>query len=526
MPHRIKRTGSNAWSIDQPDWAKRSIGADINFTNSAPSFYKDAGDANANGNITAMAFWRNRLVLLTKTSIVMSQPGDYYNFWNKTALVVSPVDRVDIAVSSEYPSDLKSVISSPAGLVLFSDNQQFLVTTDSELVTPETVRADTLSSYTYNADTPLLNLGTTLGFFDNAGAISRFYEMVDIRRDLAPTVIDQSKIIDKLLPLDLDRAAVSKENGLVITAQTGTDTIFGLRYFSIGKERLQQAWFRWKFDDTIKHCTIIDDFVYILFANENFVKIALKSDQAIITHTEPVNTNPLQYTIVQQDTQFSLHLDNAAWFQKDGTNGISYHTDTNTTRFALLDGVPATDLVAIVYGTDGSNGGTTDAGELLGQYSAATQVSGSTYSLPGNWTETTVNGSTIKPKVLIGNLFEASVEFPKFYLKKTQNKQTRTDVTASLTLHRAYLNLGPSGKYSTILKRLGRSDYVQTYESKLADSYILNDPALLPSRLDTVPIYDRNTNTKLFVKAKHPSPLTVNSLTWEGDYSPQFYRRV
>ena len=528
MPHRIKRTALNTFEIDQPTWGKRSVGAGINLTNKAASIYKRVnitGRTDAEGSIKAMAFWRNRLVFLTDTTIVMSQPGDYYNLWNKTALTVSPVDRVDIAVSSTYPADLTSAIEVPAGLVLFSANQQFLVTTDSELVTPETVRSNVLCTYNYNINTPPVDLGTTIGFLDNAGVTSRFYEVVDIRREMPPTVINQSEVIDGLLPNNIETITVSRENGLVLLNNRGAKTVFGMKYFGIGKERLQQAWFRWKLNDEVIYHAIIDDTYYVIFDDYNLVSFDLK-DQDKLRYELPGNKNPLQYNIVKKNTLFTLHLDNTTVYQKDGTNGLTYDTASDTTRFTLRTGTPPEDLVGIVYGEDGSGGSTDNTGDFLGRYSTATQVSGSTYSLPGNWTETSVGGSTVKPKVLIGNLFETAVELPKFYVSKTQDKKTKTDVTASLTLHRAHLNLGPSGKYSTVLQRLGRADYTNTYTATLADSYILNDPALLPSKLDTLPIYDRNINTKLFITSKHPSPLTVNSLTWEGDYTPNFYRRV
>ena len=531
MPHRIKRTALNTFAIDQPEWAKRTIGSGINFTNKAPSIYKRVnitGRTDAEGSIKAMAFWRNRLVFLTDTTIVMSQPGDYYNLWNKTALAVSPVDRVDIAVSTTFPADITSAIEVPAGLVLFSANQQFLVTTDSELVTPETVRSNVLCTYNYNVNTKPVDLGTTIGFLDNAESNSRFFEVVDIRREVPPTVIDQSQVVSGLLPANVESITSSRENGLVLISNRGANTIFGLKYFGIGKERLQQAWFRWKLNDEVQHHAIIDDSYYVIFQNNNLVEFNLKADTRI-RHELPGNSNPLEYSIVKSNTQFSLHLDNTTAYQKDHTEAakrLTYDAATNKTTFTLTTGTPSTDLVGIVYGNDGSGGSTDDSGDLLGRYAEVTQVSGSTYSLPGNWTETSVGGSTVKPFVLIGNLFESSVEFPRFYVSKTQEKKTKTDVTASLTLHRAHLNLGPSGKYSTLLQRLGRPDYTNTYISTLADSYLLNDPALLPSKLDTVPIYDRNVNTKLFLISKHPSPLTVNSLTWEGDYTPNFYRRV
>ena len=41
-----------------------------------------------------------------------------------------------------------------------------------------------------------------------------------------------------------------------------------------------------------------------------------------------------------------------------------------------------------------------------------------------------------------------------------------------------------------------------------------------------VPIYERNTNLTLTLKSTHPTPATLYSMTWEGDYTNKFYQRV
>ena len=36
----------------------------------------------------------------------------------------------------------------------------------------------------------------------------------------------------------------------------------------------------------------------------------------------------------------------------------------------------------------------------------------------------------------------------------------------------------------------------------------------------------RNTNVDITLKSSHPAPATLRSMSWEGDYSPKYYRRV
>jgi len=88
------------------------------------------------------------------------------------------------------------------------------------------------------------------------------------------------------------------------------------------------------------------------------------------------------------------------------------------------------------------------------------------------------------------------------------------------------LSLGPTGVYNTTLKRLGKPDYLETFESIKADSYSANTPSIDNQEVITLPAYEKNTNLNLILKSTHPTPATLYSLNWEGDYSNRFYKSV
>ena len=93
-------------------------------------------------------------------------------------------------------------------------------------------------------------------------------------------------------------------------------------------------------------------------------------------------------------------------------------------------------------------------------------------------------------------------------------------------LHRIKLHFGKVGVYKTLMERVGKPVYEELYESTILDEYDTGDAPYLEEFIKTVPIYERNTNIKLTLKSSLPSPATLHSLSWEGDYSPRFYRRV
>jgi hypothetical protein len=59
-----------------------------------------------------------------------------------------------------------------------------------------------------------------------------------------------------------------------------------------------------------------------------------------------------------------------------------------------------------------------------------------------------------------------------------------------------------------------------------ANTYLADDVPLDESRTVTIPIHQRSNNYKLRVFTDSPFPVSLNSMMWEGNYSPRFYRRT
>ena len=130
MPITIQRTAVDTFTVGRFSYANRDIGDD----NSNP-FPKFKGRS-----IERVLFFRNRLVFLAGENVIASRPGNFGDFFNTTALTVSTNDPIDIACSSTFPSTLMDGIEIPNGLLVFSTDQQFLLTTDDSVLTPETAR--------------------------------------------------------------------------------------------------------------------------------------------------------------------------------------------------------------------------------------------------------------------------------------------------------------------------------------------------------------------------------------------------
>ena len=462
-----------------PQWDDAIVGDDV--TNPEPSF--------VGKTINKMLFFRNRFSILADEYIVMSRPGDFTNFFAKSAITFIASDPVDIAASSEYPAILFDGIQTNTGLVLFSKNQQFMLTTDSDVFSPQTAKINALSTYNFNFATNPISLGTTIGFLDNAGKFSRFFEMSEVQREGEPEIIEQSAVVSRLFEKDLKLISNSRENSVIFFSEEGTSTLYGYRYFDNIRERKLAAWFKWTLTGEIQYHCMQDDFLYVVVRNNNkdqLLKFAIKMDSATFALAEN-----------------RVHLDHLM-----STSGWSYNSTTGKSTKAKPTGLESTNQLA-AYDID--------SGTNQGRYGLIT-IDGSNLELDGDW-----SGETF----LIGYQFTMNVEIPTIYVTRQEGEAYKSDSRSNTILHRASFAFGPVGLYETTLSRLGRNDYTEVFEVGLANQYLANSETVVNNnKLYSVPIYDRNTNVTLKVKSTHPAPATILYMTWEGVYNNNFYTRV
>ena len=167
--------------------------------------------------------------------MILSRPGTLGtpDFFAETALTVSANDPIDISCSSTFPSELFDGIDINSGLVVFSTNQQFLLSSDDTVLNPDTAKLRSIATFNYNKDIPPVSLGTTIAYLDDSGKFSRFNEMANIAREGEPNVVNQSQVVPTLLPKDIDLLTNSRENNLVIIGKTNSDTVQGLSLIHI-----------------------------------------------------------------------------------------------------------------------------------------------------------------------------------------------------------------------------------------------------------------------------------------------------
>ena len=500
---------NGAFKFGYPDWGVRDVGDDI--TNPTPSF--------VGYPIQKMIFFRNRIALLSAENVILSRVNDFYNFWVKTAMAISNADPIDLQSSSTFPTKLYDAVEANAGLVLFSASEQFLLSSGAEaLLTPETAKISYLASYGFDSDTNAIELGTSVGWLNSTAKDTRFFEMAGVGRDSEPEIVEQSKIVGKLIPQNTSQVTNSPENELVLfaidsTLHTASNEVWGHKYYTVGGRREQSAWFRWTFPNNVVFHAIMDD-IYYLVLNTGSTYTFERLDLKLKDSTLLIGSNPNEYRV---------HLDTKKTF---ASGDLTYNGQTDVTTFTLGAGYYSSRTLTAYCTTDSDAAGKSydiPAAKITG--TAPNQ----TVTLPGNWKTSTEAGSSttsVNTDVVIGYEYEFEVELPKIFMARQEGEAIRTETRGSLVIHRMNFDFGEVGVLDVTLKRKGRSDYTYTVESKEWDNITASTAAIAETYLHTIPVYDRNTNLTVQIKSNHPSPATLYSMNWEGDYSARYYQRV
>tara|TARA_R100000458_G_scaffold20494_1_gene18304 strand:- start:492 stop:2183 length:1692 start_codon:yes stop_codon:yes gene_type:complete len=482
MPHALVRQANGTFKLEALNsssafggWASKGVGDEA--TNPNPTFVGQG--------ISNMFFFSNRLGFLSEDSVILSQPGDYFNFFQNSAITISDSDPIDLTASSTRPALLQSAIGTPKGLVLFAENAQFLLASQDVAFGPATVKLTEVSSYAYRSVTEPQSTGVSVMFVTEADTYSKILEMAVDSVDNRPVVANNTRIIPEYIPPNLKWAANSPNNDLLFWGNN-TNTVYNFKFFNQGRERQIAGWSKWVFPTSVRMMGFDNDTAYIVCydgTNSVLLKLELLDDP---------DTAPITTTF---NTKFLPRLD-YIHYKADLTTSAS---GTNTKIYFPAGGF-ITGATPVFIVTSGA-----DAGYFI-RPSIATDGGGSYILVPSTFTSA---------NYVIGMQYRMSVSLPAFYVTN-EGKADRIDNPVVETL---YLNLYYSGRYQVELERLGYNNYIHDVDVTRAGLYIANKPALEEVVTKTVPIYCLGKDAKASIYADDPVPSAITSYAWQGHYN-------
>jgi hypothetical protein len=493
MPHQLVRQADGSFTYEPVTWDERVIG-DLN-TNPDPSF--------VGSTIKHMFLYRNRLGFLSNETVTMSRAGDLFNFFNTTALTATDDDPIDISASTAKPVTLHYVRPTAVGLILFGDTEQFLLSTDSDIMSPKTAKINTMSSYECEPNIEAVSTGISTNFIAKTALYTKVFNIAEIRNDSPPLAEELTYNIPELIPSTIDHFISSAAASIISLGTIGSSTVYQYRFLQLSDNRVQ-SWYKWTLTGTLLDQFFDQSTYYAVVANGSNVDIQAfnlrqSSDEGFLTLPTGEKTD--------------VFLD--YW---DINPYRTYDSNADTTRvFLPYDQVSGKTLVVVALG-DYIGSTTATSSQSVGAILEPT-VGGSAGAYYAD-----INGDYRGRDLIIGFQYQMVLELPKFFITKKESNYVSSDQTADLILHRINVATSLSGPVTYEIDLTGIPTWNDVVSTTLPNTYVLNNVNLSASAVHVVPIYQRNKNTSIRIIGDTPFPVTLLDLTWEGKYSNRFYR--
>ena len=272
MPHVLIRTADGNFRFSQvdgstyaisgtdytvPAWGLRISGDDISAPD--PSFI--------GRKINDMFFHKNRLGFLSDENVVMSRSGEYFAFFNETVTTVLATDVIDVASTHNKVSILRSAISFDEGILLFSDQTQFILTGANSTITPENVSINVSTEFEASSSVKPIGSGSNVFFAFDKGSFTGFREFYVKSDTDTKSADDITSNVPRYIPSGVFKLAIAtNENIMLALSSNEQNAIFVHQYYVTGGKRLQSAWHKWIFGtsstDKILNIDFIENTLY------------------------------------------------------------------------------------------------------------------------------------------------------------------------------------------------------------------------------------------------------------------------
>jgi len=573
MPHELVNPSTNTFTFQKIAWVARKVGDDI--TNPQPSF--------VGAKIQQCFFHNSRLGFLSKDNVTLSQTQDFYNFYSISAQIQTASDPVDLSCSAIRPAALHGVIPTTQGLVLFSKSQQFLMASGNGILTPATTTIRTISNYEMDTKVDPVDMGTNINFISKTPAYTRIFGMITRGQDENPQVLDIGRVVNEWVPATIDTFIASPQNQFLALSSQSDDKIYFYRVYNDGKENLLEAWFNWQLMGNVQGIAVDSDDMFAVTKQGGQFTLSVASlsqspSDAIIVNNDGSRINPCMdlYTTasnsaankkVDYDAVNRFSKCYIPWNNVTGLTPVIVIKGTTATGQFTESGFTTTPTVVTDDGSDpyfkveGKNlktdkdGNSIENDVIVGWKYDLDIILPKTYVRTDErqrLTDYTATLTVARMKFAVGLSGVMG-----FKLKSTGVRQGKKEYTGDNSttifnwvkedldyIDKDQIKVKLDGVVTTAFNVTGDTqvtmnsapgtgvkiliyldEWYNLNPTQMADTYLANDIALSEQSVFTIPIHQKSDNFQLRVFNDSPFPVSLNSMMWEGNYSPRFYKR-
>ena len=306
-------------------WDERKVGDDN--TNPFPSF--------AGYKINDIFFHRNRLGFLSDENVIFSETSSFFNLFATTVLTVVDSDPIDLAVSNNQVSILKHAVPFDESLIMFSDLQQFKLTS-TDALTPLGATIDVATQFETSTEVKPVAAGKFVYFPFKRGTFAGMREYyVDMTTESNDAQEITAHCPEYLKGTVNKLVSSSNENILIVGTSDDKKNLYIYRWFWDNNQKLQSSWSKWIFDADVEGCTFLGSNIYILFKRTD------------AWYLEKINLSTDDASSVMLDSQ-PVMLDRRVALKTGATTSVPY-TDSNL-QYVVETGeiIPASKLASVL----------------------------------------------------------------------------------------------------------------------------------------------------------------------------------
>tara|TARA_B100000212_G_scaffold330136_1_gene296103 strand:+ start:12238 stop:15243 length:3006 start_codon:yes stop_codon:yes gene_type:complete len=487
-------------------WKDRQVGDDV--SNPFPSF---------NGQtIQELFFHRNRFGIISNEQVVLSQPGGYFNFFIVSAIAASDDNPIDITVSDIKPAFVNHTLPIQKGLMLFSDNAQFILFTESDIFSPKTARLKKIASYECDASIDPVDLGTSVLFTSNVSAYARAFEATVVDDDVPPSIIEQTRVVPEFLPKDITKSTNSAAIGITSYGKKGDDQVYHYKYYNAGQKREQSAWYSWTLTGTMQH---------MLYTAGSFFTVTKQGSDYILSRHEYVadaNANRT-YVLGGVASDVGEATKTARWFEPC----LDSMAIPSSFTYTAQGGSNLTEKTVVTIGYTPTSADNFFLVGLSGNDGSGNSIAGMVRKADAVGTNSaTFNNLHLAAgaKVAVGYKYTTLIELPTYYFTPSANVY---DMDGELRISGINFELGVSGPMEFHISSTfnDMADFVQFESGMITNATSFNTPPSELTKQVRVPLYKKTDKYRLQIQIPDPFSTALLSASWDGNYNPKRHVR-
>ena len=478
LPHALIRQADGTFTFGPLEWGERICGDE----DSAP-FPSFVGRT-----LNGLFFYRNRLSFLSGENVVMSEVGEFFNFFLTTVTTLVDSDVVDVAASHTKSSILHHAVTFSGGLLLFSDQSQFVLEHDTVL-SNATVSVKPVTEFEASMRAAPVSSGKTVFFATDKGEWGGVREYITL-----PDNSDQNDASDitahvpRYVRGNVSRLECStNEDMLLVLSDQKRTSLWLYKYFWNGSEKIQSAWSRWDMCGEVLSAAILNTGVYLIMQYGDGVYL----EKMDITPGYKDEGETFEYCLDRKITE------------QDVTLG-AYDAINKTTAITLPYDIPTGYTPVVVTRTGGQDA----PGNLLRRV-----------RVTGPRTLTVEGPDAHGKKLFIGIPYTSSYTFSTFAIREGDNKGNAV-TTGRLQLRRLTLNCSNTGFLHMHVTPKCRPTSTHTFTGREL-GHGTNIIGAIPLYTGTIsfPILSLNTQAEVKVGSDSFLPFALVNASWEGFYN-------